>query len=134
MMSYLKFENIYDKYCSMLYGIALQICYSNENEAEELLTSTFKKVKEQDINQEKYPAYCIILIRIILKTAQELYPLKFKNGFRLKQFEDTPLINQLFCKQISLQDYCKEKSITNQEALQILRKEFSVIRAFEKRK
>ena len=73
-------------------------------------------------------------MRIIIKTTQELYPLKFKNGFRLNQFEDTPLINQLFCTQISLQDYCKEKSITNQEALQILRKEFSIIRAFEKRK
>ena len=71
-------------------------------------------------------------MRIIIKTAQELYPLKFKNGCRLKQFKNTPLINQLICTQISLQDYCKEKYITQQEALQILRKEFSIIRAFEK--
>ena len=53
MMRYSQFEHIYDKYCSMLYGISLQICYSNKNEAEELLTSTFKKIHEQDINQEK---------------------------------------------------------------------------------
>jgi hypothetical protein len=132
MMSYSKFENIYDQYCSMLYGISLQICYSDKKEAEELLTSTFKKIHEQDISQEKYPAYCITLMRIIIQTAQELYPLKFKNGFRLKQFENTPLINQLICDQISLQDYCKEKYLTLQEVLQIIRKEFSTIRGFEK--
>ena len=37
-------KDIYDKYCSMLNGLALQICYFNKKAAEELLISTFKKI------------------------------------------------------------------------------------------
>ncbi len=79
----------------MVYNNALQICSSNEKAAQELLITIFKKIHEQNIVQEKYPAYCITLIRLIIKTAQELYPTKFKHNFRLKQFEITPLLNQL---------------------------------------
>lgn len=131
MMSYSNFESIYDKYCPMLYGIAVEICHS-QKKAEELLMTTFRKIHKEDISQEKYPAYCITLMRLIIKTAQCLYPEKFKSCFRLKQFEKTPLINHLICDQISLQDYCKEKYLTQQEALQIIRKEFSTIRNAEK--
>jgi len=132
MISYPNFENIYDKYASMLYGIALQICDSNKKAAAELLTGTLKKIHEQNIAPEKYPAYCITLIRLIIKTAQELYPTKFKNNFRLKQFENAPLLNKLICGQMSLQSCCSENYLTQQEALQIIRKEFSTIRSFEK--
>ncbi len=128
MLGNSNFENIYDKYCGMLYGISLQICNSNKNEAEELLISTFKKIHEQDICPEKFPSYCITLIRFVIKTAKELYPIKFKRNFKLKQFENTPLINQFMCDQITLQDYCKDKHLTLQEVLQIIRKEFAVIR------
>ena len=131
MMRYSNFENIYAKYCPMLYGIALEICHSKKKTAE-LLKSTFRKIPQEDISQKKYPAYCITLMQLIIKTAQGLYPAKFKNGFRLKQFENTPLINQLIFDQISLQDYCKENFLTQQEALQIIRKEFSIIRNPEK--
>ena len=131
MMSHSNFENIYDKYCPMLYGIALQICHS-KRKAEELLIRTFTKIHEQDINYDKYPVYCITLMRLVIKTAQELYPEKFNTNFRLKQFENTPLLNQLICDQISLQDYCNKKYLTQQEALQIIRKEFSTMRNFKK--
>ncbi len=132
MMSNSNFENIYDKYCSMLYGLALQICSSNTDAADEILISTFKKIYQQDISQEKYPAYCITLVQLVIKTAGEFYPLLIENGFRLKQFEKAPLINQFICNQISLQDYCKEKYLTPQEALQTIRKEFSILGASEK--
>ena len=132
-MSYSNFENIYAKYCPMLYGIALEICHSKKKTAE-LLMSTFRKIPQVEIRQEKYPVYCITLIRLIIKTAQGLYPAKFKNGFRLKQFEITPLINQLIFDQISLKDYCKENFLTQQEALQIIRKEFNIIKNSEKEK
>lgn len=126
-MSYSNFENIYDKYCPMLYGIALQVC-SSHKKSEELLIYTFRKIQEQDINQEKYPAFCITLIQLLINCGKKLYPKKFKNGFRLKQFENTPLTNQLICDQISLQDYCNENFLTQQEGLQIICKEYSTIR------
>lgn len=125
-MSYSNFESIYEKYCPLLYGIALEICHS-QKKAEELLMTTLKKIHMEEISQEKHPAYCIFLMRLIIETAQDLYPEKFKSCFRLKQFEKTPLINNLICNQISLQDYCKEKYLTQQEGLQIIRKEFTIL-------
>lgn len=130
-MSYSHFESIYDKYCSMLYGVALEICPS-QKKAEELLLHTFRKIQQEDMNQEKHPAYCITLLRLIIRTAQGIYPEKFKHSFRLNLFENTPLINHLICNQISLPDYCKEKHLTQQEGLQIIRKEWSTIRNSEK--
>ena len=117
----------------MVYGFALDICYPDQKEAENLLISTFKKIYKQDISQEKYPVNSIILMRLIIKTAQELYPQRFKNSFGLKQFENTPLLNQLFCSQMSLQDYCKEKSFLLQDGIQIMHKEFRIIRGSPKR-
>jgi hypothetical protein len=131
MMSYSNFESIYDKYCPMLYGITSKICHSKKK-AEELLMSTFRKIHQEDISHEKYPAYCITIMRLYIKTSAGLYPEKFKSSFRLNQFENTSLINHLICNQISLEDYCKEKNLTQQEGLQIIRKEFSTIRNAEK--
>ena len=125
------FENIYDKYCPMLYSIALQICHSRKK-AEQTLISIFKKIYNQDITQHQDSIHSITLMRLIIKTAQELYPVKLKSNFRLTQFENTPLLNQIICKQISLQDYCKEKYLTNQEVLHIIRKEFVIIANLEK--
>ena len=129
-MSYANFANIYDTYCPMLYGIALKICHS-KRKAEELLIITFKKLYQQNIVQERYPAYCITLIRLIIKKAKELYPANFKNNIRLKQFENTLFLNQLFCDPISLQDYCNEEYLTLQEARQIIRKELITLRKIE---
>ena len=98
------FKNIYDNYCPMLYSIALQICHS-KMKAEQVLMNTFKKVYTQDITKHQYSIYSITLMRLIVKTAKEIYPIKLKRNFRLKQFEKTPLLNQLICNQISLQDY-----------------------------
>ena len=126
-MNAANFEKIYEKYSPMLFGVALEICPSKK-QAEELLLITFKKIHRDDINREKYPAYCITLLRLIIKTAHGIYPDKFKTCPSLKQFETTPLLNQLICDQKSLEDYCKEKPLSQQEALQIMRDEFSKIR------
>lgn len=130
-MTYCNFESVYDKYCAMLFGISLKICHSKEK-ADELLMTTFKKIKEEDISQEKYPAYCITLVRLVIKTAQQLYPDKMQSSFKLKQFEKTPLLNNLICDKISLAEYCKEENLTQQEGSQIIRKEFNKIRNAEK--
>ena len=126
-MNTLNFKNIYDKYCPMLYSIALQICDS-KIKAEQVLINVFKKIYVQDISQHTDSIYSITLMRLIIKSAQELYSIKLKSNFRLKQFEHTPLLNQLICNQISIQDYCKQKYLTHQEVLHIIRKEFIIIR------
>ena len=115
----------------MLYSIALQICHSKKK-AEYLLIATFKKMYNQYITQHQYWVYSITLIRLIIKTAKELYAIKLKSNFRLKLFEKTALLNQIICKQISLQDYCKEKYLTHQEVLHIIRKKFVIIANLEK--
>ena len=86
----------------------------------------------QYITQHQYWVYSITLIRLIIKTAKELYAIKLKSNFRLKLFEKTALLNQIICKQISLQDYCKEKYLTHQEVLHIIRKKFVIIANLEK--
>lgn len=133
MMNAAYFEKIYEKYSPMLFGVALEICPSKKH-AEELLMITFKKIHLEDISREKHPAYCITLIRLIIKTAHGIYPEKFKTCPSLKQFESTPLLNQLICDQKSLEDYCKEKPLSQQEGLQIIRDEFSKIRNSEFKK
>jgi len=127
MRSYLSFENIYDKYCPILYSIALQIGGS-KIKAEQLLITTFKKLYYQEMNFYQDSIYCIKLMRLLFVTAKELYPKKLKENFRLKQFENTPLINQIICNQISLQDYCNKKHLTPQEGMQIIRNEFNSIK------
>ncbi len=129
IMNYESWKIIHDKYCPMLYGVALEIC-PVKKEAEQLLISSFKHIYTQEIIPEKYPAYCLSLMRLVIKTAKELYPLKFKNNFRLKQFENTPLLNQFICEEIGFQDYCKEKYITQHEGLQLIRKELNLLRTF----
>jgi hypothetical protein len=120
------FENIYEKYSPMLYGIALQIIPS-KNKAEDLLILTFKKIVNQDVIQKPYPAYCIILMRLILKTAQEIYPKKFKNGFKLRHFENAPFLNQIICEQIDFQDHSEKNNHTRKEVLKIIHHEFRAI-------
>ena len=129
-MNIFKINNIYDKHCPILYSIAMQICHSKKKAAQ-VLISVFKKIYTDDISQHPDSIYSITLIRLIIKTAQELYFIKLKSNFRLKQFENTPLLNQLICNQISIQYYCKEKYLTHQEVLHIIRKEFSIISNFE---
>ena len=129
MMNCSNLELIYDKYCPMLYGIALELCESKLH-AEDLIIKTFKTIYEKDINLETYPSYCITLIKLIIQSAEELYP-THKMLFRFKQFEQTPFINQLICEQISWADCCKEKYLTPQEAIQVIRAEFRTFRTFE---
>ena len=113
----------------------LQHCIANlsfKKESGIFTIATFKKMYNQDITQHQYSVYSLTLIRLIIKTAKELYAIKLKSNFRLKLFENTALLNQIICKQISLQDYCKEKYLTHQEVLQIIRKEFVIIANLEK--
>jgi hypothetical protein len=127
-----KFKNIYAKYCPLLYGVVLQIC-PVKKQAKQILIKTFIKIDDQDIIHETYPGYCITLMRLIIKTAQEeFYPGQLKNNFRLKEFENTRLLHQFLCHQISLENYCSENHLTQQEGLQIIYQEFRSLQNFKK--
>ena len=63
------FGNIYDKYCPMLYSIALQICHSRKK-AEQTLINTFKKIYNQYITKHQdaihsTPIPILVILRII---------------------------------------------------------------------
>ena len=92
MRSYSSFENVYDKYCPMLYSIALQIGGSKIN-AEKLLITTFKKLYHQEINFYQESIYCIKLMQILIGTVKELYPKKIKENFIIKSTRFCCFIN-----------------------------------------
>ncbi len=126
-------ENIYDFYSRMLFNIAVEIS-ATEQEAEEILLATFKKIHEQNIVQQIPPSLCLKLIKLLIQTAHErLKPEELKHNFKLKQFESTPLLHKLLCEQINLERHCIENNISLAEAGKILREEFNLLRNAKKR-
>ena len=122
------FENIYDTYSAMLYGISLSIS-TTEKEAKVMLINTFIKVRQLNLTEQNYPSICITLIKLLIQTAQEkLNPGHLKTRSRLKLFEKTPMLQQLFCRQISFLKYCEENNLTRIQGLKLIREEFSIIR------
>lgn len=115
-------------YSPMLYSIALQLCPATKK-ADEILVSTFKKIKKQNLNYDGCKHLSIKLIKLIIETTQEhLGPGKTICNFKIKQFEKTPLINQLLVQQNSIVNYCIDSSISRHQALLNIRDEFKLIR------
>ncbi|NUO00580.1 MAG: hypothetical protein HUU01_08190 [Saprospiraceae bacterium] len=107
-------EKLYDTYSSLLYHIALQIS-PTPKEAEEVLIGTFQKVYKNNLT-DKYPSIFAKLINLTIQTAQEqLGSEQVKNKFKLDQFEKTPVVHKLLCKQMSLQNYCEGYNLTRDE-------------------
>ena len=122
------FENIYDKYSKMLYSIAEEISPS-QKAAEEIQITTFKKVHKQNLIQQIYPSICVTLIKLLIQTAHEqIYHNELKHNFKLKQFENTPLLHKLLCEQINIESNCTENNLSRTEAGKILREEFNLLR------
>lgn len=119
------FESLYDTYSPMLYTIALEIS-PTEKQAEEILSTTFLKAHQQNLIQKNKHSLCATLIKLTIQTAYE--QLKPKSNFRLKQFENTPLLHKLLCEQITLDDHCTENKITRTQVSYQIRKEFNLIR------
>lgn len=118
------FENLYDTYSTMLYSIALEISPTKRH-AEQILSDTFKEAHKQNLASQKNPAQCIALIKLIIQTARhQLNNNKGKINFRLKQFENTPLLHKLLCEQINLEDHCTQNKVTRSEAAKQMREEF----------
>ncbi len=122
------FETIYDKYAGSLYAIALEIS-PDVPCAEHVFISTFKKIYEENKTGKSSPSYYVELIKLILSIAKaEVYHHKKDINFTLKQFENTPLLQQLICTEESLENYCTSSNISKQDGLQIMRKEFSSLK------
>ncbi|MES2795776.1 MAG: hypothetical protein V4683_07420 [Bacteroidota bacterium] len=82
---------------------------AGEESQEQDLKNFFSKLAHTSI-------YCMTLIRLLIKTAKELYPTKFANNFILNQFKKKLLLNHLIGNNISFQNYRDQKFITHQES------------------
>ena len=116
-------ENIYDQYADMLYGIALQIA-PDEILARQILIATFIKVHRQKITDQKHPALCILLIKLIIETAREL--LKGNTQFILKQFEKTPMLHKILCVEDVIEEIGRQHQLTTAEIAKKIREEITV--------
>jgi hypothetical protein len=125
-------ENLYDTYGGMLYSIALEIL-PTKKDAEDILVRLFEKIALQKGIQQNGLLISLHLIRLLLAAAKEQpYAGKLKINFRLKQFENTPLLNRIIIKEMRLDNYCKEKNITRVEGAKELRAELFSIRGYKK--
>ncbi len=123
-------ETIYDTHSALLYGIALEIS-PTQSGAEEILTKAFQKIATLKlVESNNRPIPCITLIKMTIEAAYELHG-SFSNDIKLKQFESTPILNKLLCKQMSLDNYCEANGIDRAKAVKILRAEFASIRQLE---
>ena len=111
----------------MLYGITLEISPSLE-EAELILIKTFEKIKEQNLANLENSFICITLIKLLIQSAhQVLHPQKRKHDFKLKHFENTPLLHLLICEQISIDEICINNKWTHTAFNEKLREEFNAL-------
>lgn len=121
-------EILYHNYSSILYGIALEIS-PTQKEAEEILISTFQKVYKKKLTQQNHASICATLIKLTIQTAHELLnPGQVKTNFKIRQLENTPLLQKLLCEQISLNQYCEESKLAREEVTQKLREEVALLR------
>lgn len=111
----LSFEQIYDSYSSILYGIVLKFT-SSESEADKILISTFKTFYKQYAHKVTNFSLCVTLIKLAIQTANEQLHLllpKGKDGILI--FEDIPVLYNTVCKNVDLDTYCKENNTTRTE-------------------
>lgn len=120
------FEQIYDTYSSMLYGVALEIS-PDKNKAEDILFRTFIKINEQKSEIQQRSSMCLALMKLLIETANEDPEIK-KNNYSLKQFENSPLLTTLLIKCTTLENVCKQNNITRMQAARKLREEITLLR------
>ncbi len=120
-------RGLYDKYILMLFSIALEISPSTQ-EAESIIVKAFQNIDLQKVLQQKPSLLGMTLIKTLMQTARhEFFPGQDKNNFKLKRFQKTPLLHQIFCEQAGMKNYCEENNITTQEAMKQLRHEWTVL-------
>jgi hypothetical protein len=129
-MTQLIFEKIYDKYAAMLYGIALEICPTEEC-AEQVFIKTFNSIYVQNKTRKNSPSFYVELIKLIIETAKmEVCTNDEQKNLKLKQFQNTALLQLLISDEQRLDTYCKTNEITRQDGLLMIRYEFNILRKF----
>ena len=112
-----------------MYDIALQLC-PNNTKAENIFLLTFNKISQQHTEWSDKKFSCIDLIKLMIQIAkEEMYPGDMECNFKIKQFENTPILHKILVEQLCLENYCLENSITRSKAIADIREEFLVIRS-----
>jgi hypothetical protein len=125
----LLFENMYDKYSPMVYGIVLEISPTKE-QAGQILVRLFQKVYEQNILQEKKHCLCATLIKLTIQTAQEQLKQKKNNNFLL--FKDSKFLNMIICEERPVTTICEEYKMTFNQVTQKIREELHIVQHLKK--
>lgn len=118
-------EKIYDLYSPVMFGIAMEVC-STEKEAEEILISAFKKFKSETFPPYDPGSICSLLINFTLQTAHEYLNHDYKTT--QQQIGNSVLLHQLLFREINLENYCRENKLTLLEAGKKMRREFNHLR------
>lgn len=123
-----KFEILYNTYSAILYRMSLDICPSVK-QAEEILIITFQKAHQQHIEKQESSSICLSLIKLLIKTAHEqLNNNQGNTNFKLKNFENYPMMHHILCEQATAEHYCAENNISRQDLGKKLRNEFLLLR------
>jgi hypothetical protein len=121
-------ENMYDTYGGMLYNIALEIL-PTKKDAEDILIRLFEKIALQKGIQQNGLLICLPLIKLLLETAKEQpYAGRLKINYRLRQFQNTPLLAKVIFEEMGLENYCKENKLGRLDTAKKLRKEMLSMR------
>ena len=116
------FEEVYDRYSPMVYGIALEI--APEGEADEILVATFVRLHKNNLIRYQAHSICVTLLKLTIQTAREQLN---RNDIKIRKLENTPMLHRLLCDGISIEDYAKENNMTPGQAADQHNREFRLL-------
>ena len=120
-------EVLFDKYATILFGIASSMANSKKD-AEQILIDTFVEAQKQSGNDNNLPLSLVSLIKLTILTSHKFYNFgKLGTYFKPKLFENTPLLNQLLSERQNLEKYCAENQLTMGQAAKKIRIELGLI-------
>ena len=125
-------ECIYDKYGSVMYGVAMQIS-SNKIEAERILIHAFKKIKRQKLSDQAPPLPILKFVKLTIEAAFELYPKYKGNLLQLKLFDRSPILRKLLCDDVNIKTLSEHDEMTPAQCMKNLKMELSLFPGIKKR-
>lgn len=122
---------LYDTYSPILYTIALQILPAKKD-AEDILICMFKNLATQKNVKQNKSLHCLHLIRLLMETSKQVpFASKLNINFKIKQFQQTPILNQLLFEDVSLENYCLQNCTTPLNTAKQIRAELLLIRSYK---
>ena len=126
--AFIDLDYLYDTYCPMLLGMALEISTSRK-EAEEVVARTFVKTNNLEFIQTNQKSVCVTLIKLMAQTAKEVIePNHLKNKIKIPIFENAPIMHKILFEQNNLESYCIDNQLTRLEAAKKIRAELLLLR------